>query len=174
VHLTDPNAAVRIRSNVRAVDHALFQFRAAVSHLLPPISVLGNGRAAYRYQRANTLIDILAAATDDVHSLAHQSQPATRGPDATDPVVRQSIKALSQSISDAQRRHDGTPRQGATPTFDQPVETNTEVDPRQQNTVTLLRSLATQISLVTLHLQHTTGGDFLPRASAANRPASWP
>jgi hypothetical protein len=159
VHLTDPNAAIRIRSNARAVDHALFQFRGAVSHLLPPISVLGNGRAASRYQRAKTLTDMLAAVTGDVHSLAHLGQPATSHPDATDPVVQQGIKAVTQPISDAQRRHDGTPAQGATPTADQPAETNIDGDPRVQNTVTLLRSLATQISLVTLHLQHTTGGE---------------
>jgi hypothetical protein len=172
VHLTDPNAAIRIRSNARAVDHALFQLRGAVSHLLPPISVIGNGRASDRYRRAKTLTDILATATEDVHSLAYQGQPATTHPDATDLVVRESIKAVTQSISDAQRRHDGTPARGATPTADQPVETNIDTDPRVQNTVTLLRSLATQISLVTLDLQHATGGEYAAPAGTGRTPRS--
>jgi len=49
-HLTDPD--VRIRSDVRAVDHALFQIKDAESLLLPPFSIHGNGRAARRYRRA--------------------------------------------------------------------------------------------------------------------------
>jgi hypothetical protein len=60
-HLTGPD--VRIRSDVRAVDHALFQIKDAESHLLPPFSFHSNGRTARRYRRAKALTDILSSAT---------------------------------------------------------------------------------------------------------------
>jgi uncharacterized membrane protein YccC len=158
VHLTDPNADVRIHSDVRAVDHALFQFREAVQ-LLPRISVFRTRRSANRYQRAKTLTGILAAATDDVHSLAQQGPPTTYGPDAADPGVWRRIEALASSISDVQRRLDGyregTPAPGTTAIADQPAETNADNDPRQ-HTLTLLSRLTSQLSLIAPRPQHPT------------------
>jgi hypothetical protein len=100
-HLTGPD--VRIRSDVRAVDQALFQIKDAESHLLPPFSIRGNGRAARRYRRATALIDILSSATSEVHNIAHDTSISGQANASDVAALRRSIATLTRFIGDAQR-----------------------------------------------------------------------
>ncbi len=103
-HLTGPD--VRIRSDVRAVDHALFQIKDAESHLLPPFSIHSNGRAARRYRRAKALIDILSSATSEVHNIAHDASISGQVNTTNVEALRRSIGTLTRFIGDAQQPGD--------------------------------------------------------------------
>jgi uncharacterized membrane protein YccC len=106
-HLTGPDA--RIRSDVRAVDHALFQIKDAESHLLPPFSIHSNGRAARRYRRAKALIYILSSATSEVHNIAHDTSISGQANTSNVEALRRSIGTLTRFIGDAQQPGDRAP-----------------------------------------------------------------
>jgi len=109
-HLTDPD--VRIRSDVRAVDHALFQIKDAESLLLPPFLIHGHGRAARRYRRAKALTGILRSVTGEVHNIAHDTSISGQANTSNVEALRRSIGTLTRFIGDAQQPGDRatTPR----------------------------------------------------------------
>jgi uncharacterized membrane protein YccC len=108
-NLTGPD--VRIRSDARAVDHALFQIKDAESLLLPPFSIHGNGRAARRYRRAKALTGILRSATGEVHHLAYDASVSGQVNTSNVEALRRSIGTLTRFISDSQQPNGlATPR----------------------------------------------------------------
>jgi uncharacterized membrane protein YgaE (UPF0421/DUF939 family) len=143
-HLTDPN--VRIRSDVRAVDHALFQIKDAESLLLPPLSVHANGRAARRRRRAKALIDILRSATGEVHDIAHDISISGHASTGDVEALRRSIGTLTRFIGDAQQPNGRATRRDAP--LGLPATSNRNAGAVLDRTVAPLDGLSSQISLL--------------------------
>lgn len=146
-HLTDPD--IRIRSDVRALDHALFQVKAAVSQLFPT-SLLNGGRGTYRYRsyrRARAMTDLLASAVDDARSLAHNTSAACLHANSSGTTtLRQSIDDLTKSIGEVQqqlnKRHHNKPTaltKGLAPNI------HNDNDTQLRSTLVSLNSLASQV-----------------------------
>jgi uncharacterized membrane protein YccC len=111
-YLTDPAAPARLRSDVRALDHALFQTRQAAAHLMPvpdwlsntatPAAAHGPGPVpawlSY-HQRLDRIIDGVSAAGLEAHYIArHAPQHRPRDPAIT-ATIRQIADTFTRSIS---------------------------------------------------------------------------
>jgi hypothetical protein len=95
-HLADPDAGVRLRADSRALDHALFQTRLVVGHLVP---------RSGRRQRADALLDRLSAGARQVHTIVgHTPPPPSRPGVAT--TVTPLIETLTTTIAALDRRVD--------------------------------------------------------------------
>jgi uncharacterized membrane protein YccC len=150
-HLTGPD--VRIRSDVRAVDHALFQIKDAESHLLPPFSIHGHGRAARRYRRAKALIDILSSATSKVHDIAYDTSISGQANTSDVAALRRSIGTLTRFIGDAQKPGDRATPRDVPPGW--PATRDHRAGAVPDRTVAPLDALSSQISLLAEGLQNT-------------------
>jgi len=154
-HLTGPD--VRIRSDVRAVDHALFQIKDAESHLLPPFSIHSNGRAARRYRRAKALIDILSSATSEVHNIAHDTSISGQANTSNVEALRRSIGTLTRFIGDAQQPGDrATPRDVP---LGLPATRNRKAGAVLDRTLAPLDGLSRQLSLLAERIDTSNTAD---------------
>jgi hypothetical protein len=134
-HLTGPD--VRIRSDVRAVDHALFQIKDAESHLLPPFPI---------HRRAKALIDILSSATSEVHNLAHDTSISGQANTSNVEALRRSIGTLTRFIGDAQQPGDRATPRDAPPGL--PATRNHKSVAVLDRTLAPLDGLSSQVSLL--------------------------
>jgi hypothetical protein len=154
-HLTDPN--VRIRSDVRAVDHALFQIKDAESLLLPPLSVHTNGRAARRRRRAKALIDILRSATGEVHNIAHDISISGHASTGNVEALRRSIGTLTRFVGDAQQP-DGRATRRDVP-LGLPATSNRNAGAVLDRTLPPVDGLSSQISLLAKRIDTGNAAD---------------
>ena len=103
----DPN--VRLRSDARALDHALFQTRQVSAHLLrTPTRAPGRrpdrgrgllSRLESRHDRLDELIDGLSTATRQIRTLARQAPDPRSHTVAVDTSINQVIETLTASIA---------------------------------------------------------------------------
>ena len=154
-HLTDPN--VRIRSDVRAVDHALFQIKDAESLLLPPLSVHTNGRAARRRRRAKALIDILRSATGEVHNIAHDISISGHASTGNVEALRRCIGTLTRFVGDAQQPNGRATRRDVP--LGLPATGNRNAGAVLDRTLPPLDGLSSQISLLAKRIDTGNAAD---------------
>jgi uncharacterized membrane protein YccC len=153
-HLTDPD--VRIRSDVRAVDHALFQVKDVVSHLFPSF-IINRRHSAHRYRRAHAMTDVLTSAVSDVRSLAHNASAASPFKDPSELLTLQrSIDDLTQSISEVQQQlnhqHHNAPTAA---TKGLAASNHDHNDIGLSSTMLSLNGLASQVALLAQRRQQT-------------------
>ena len=96
-HLADPDPGVRLRADSRALDHALFQTRLVVGHLVP--------RSARR-QRADALLDRLSEGARQVRTVV-QHVPPSPGRPGVAATVTPLIETLTTTVAAFDRRVDG-------------------------------------------------------------------
>jgi uncharacterized membrane protein YccC len=158
-HLTGPD--VRIRSDARAVDHALFQIKDAESLLLPPFSIHSNGRAARRYRRAKALTGILRSATGEAHHLAYDASVSGQVNTSNVEALRRSIGTLTRFIGDARQ-----PNGPATPRdvpLGLPATSNHSAGAVPDRVLAPLDGLSSQISLLAERIDRKPGSPCPPR-----------
>jgi uncharacterized membrane protein YccC len=95
-HLADPDAAVRLRADSRALDHALFQTGLVVGHLVPHSA---------RRQRADALLDRLSEGARQARAVARHV-PASPGRPGAATTVTPLIETLTTTIAALDRRVD--------------------------------------------------------------------
>ena len=158
-HLTGPD--VQIRSDVRAVDHALFQIKDAESLLLPPFPIHSNGRAARRYRRAKALTGILRSATGEIHHLAYDASVSGQLNTSNVEALRRSIGTLTRFIGDAQQ-----PSGPATPRdvpLGLPATSNHSAGAVPDRVLAPLDGLSSQISLLAERIDRKPASPCTPR-----------
>jgi uncharacterized membrane protein YccC len=96
-HLADPDTDVRLRADSRALDHALFQTRLVVGHLVPHSA---------RHQRADALLDRLSEGARQVRTIVRHVPPSPSRPGAAT-TVTPLIETLTTTIAALDRRVDG-------------------------------------------------------------------
>jgi Fusaric acid resistance protein-like len=93
-HLADPGAGVRLRADSRALDHALFQTRLVVGHLVP---------RSGRHRRGDALLDRLSGGARQVRTIVGHVPPSP-GTAATVTTVTPLIETLATTIAALDRR----------------------------------------------------------------------
>jgi uncharacterized membrane protein YgaE (UPF0421/DUF939 family) len=96
-HLADPDADVRLRADSRALDHALFQTRLVVGHLVPHSA---------RQRRADALLDRLSEGARQVRTIVRHVPPSPSRPGVVT-TVTPLIETLTTTIAALDRRVDG-------------------------------------------------------------------
>ena len=101
-HLADPDAGVRLRADSRALDHALFQTRLVVGHLVP--------RSARR-QRADALLDRLSEGARQVRAVVRHVPPSPGRPGVAT-TVTPLIETITTTVAAFDRQVDGSTSSG--------------------------------------------------------------
>jgi hypothetical protein len=121
-YLTNPDSDVRLRSDARALDHAIFQTRQVVGHLLPVPGWLSSpvalGAAAHRgrdplprwrshRQRLDEVIAGVSAAAREARTIARHAPKARCRDGAVATAITQIAGTLTRSIAALACRIDG-------------------------------------------------------------------
>lgn len=122
-YLTDPDAKVRLRSDARRLDHAVFQTQQVASHLIrTPVrspNPVVPGRSSdqslgclsrwggRRHQRLDEVIDGVSGATNQVRAIARHAQHLRSSDGAVATEITRVLDTISTSVTALDDRIDG-------------------------------------------------------------------